>query len=439
MERGVADVASLTTQLTADNERDAYVRVLLRRDDDDWHLHHASILVGAEPPNWAQETWQYTDVGLVAHRVPAADLPALVLQAALGKGTLGDLAFSVPATSGQAQWRREPSYARLDHLPFGQPSTVFTVGRAQPDTSAWPSSMLVAESCPSFPEVNSAWRAFTEGDYALSGAQAPPQELAVIRMAEHDAWLGPVHVSAAEMTVEVRGTNVAGSILELYGVSDRVSQRLDAPGTITLPLANGLPDDAWLWLKRGARWLDFRSISPRSGWTGDLARAGVEIEVPVDPQASVEALIAAGEGPQTEFKRELIEYQKLKTVAAFATGAGGTLVFGVDRDEVTVVGLGDGEPNGLRDRLGDFVKAAIRPIPEFDVTPYVIDGKTILLLAVPPGQNTPYGVIPKRGAHDRLEYYVRRGASTIPAQPDDLRQAVMSRAPATSQSRRMAW
>jgi hypothetical protein len=74
---------------------------------------------------------------------------------------------------------------------------------------------------------------------------------------------------------------------------------------VTFSLDRGLPEHAWLWLKNGTRWLDYRSIDPGSGWTGDLARAGVDIAVPSDPRANVAALLAAGEGPQLEYKRQL--------------------------------------------------------------------------------------------------------------------------------------
>jgi hypothetical protein len=101
--------------------------------------------------------------------------------------------------------------------------------------------MLVAESCPSFADVNNAWRAFTENDYALTGAQSPPTDLAIIRIAEHEAWLGPIHVGPTDMTVEIHGDAVNGAVLELNGATDRMDHRLDGPGTVTLPLTNGLP------------------------------------------------------------------------------------------------------------------------------------------------------------------------------------------------------
>lgn len=81
------------------------------------------------------------------------------------------------------------------------------------------------------------------------------------------------------------------------------------------------------------------------------------------PQTNVEALLAAGEGPVVEFKRQLPESAEqkrkvLKTVAAFATGDGGTVVFGMDPDELTVTGLSAGDPKKLRDQLYDLVNLA---------------------------------------------------------------------------------
>lgn len=191
--------------------------------------------------------------------------------------------------------------------------------------------------------------------FSLSGAGQPPNEVALLRMAETEAWLGHVHVTATMAEADVHGDNVAGAELELYGVSDRGHTLLDGPGTVAFPVAEGLPASAWLWLKRQCRWLDYRSIDARSGWTTDLARAGVTIEQPAEPQANIEALIASGEGPQLEFKEQLPsgpqDRQKLKTVAAFATGRGGSMVFGVNRDEMTV---NRRERDRHRVRLGAF-------------------------------------------------------------------------------------
>jgi len=92
----------------------------------------------------------------------------------------------------------------------------------------------------------------------------------------------------------------------------------------------------------------------------------MDLAVPSDPQANVEVFLAAGEGPQLEYKRQLPadagqKRAMFKTVAAFATGDGGTIVFGIDPDELTVTGLDGEDPKKLRDRLYDLVHRTVVP------------------------------------------------------------------------------
>jgi hypothetical protein len=93
--------------------------------------------------------------------------------------------------------------------------------------------------------------------------------------------------------------------------------------------------------------------------------------------------------PGRKFKRQLPETadQKrkvFKTVAAFATRDGGTVVFGMDPDELTVTGL-VGEPRKLRDRLNDLVNGIVVPAPPFTIDWCEVSGETILVLSVAPG------------------------------------------------------
>ena len=87
----------------------------------------------------------------------------------------------------------------------------------------------------------------------------------------------------------------------------------------------------------------------------------------------------------------------------------------------------------MRDELGNLVRAAVQPTPEFEIKEYRLDGKLILVLEVQPGQNPPYGLVTP-GARDRaLEYFVRRGSNTYGAQPDELRSAVLRNSVTASQ------
>lgn len=187
----------------------------------------------------------------------------------------------------------------------------------------------------------------------------------------------------------LRDTSLDGCELELFGVTGRASQPVSSPGEVTFSLDRGLPEHAWLWLKNGIRWLDYRSIDPGSGWTGDLARAGVDIAVPSDPRANVAALLAAGEGPQLEYKRHPPPTRgrsgDVQDRRGVATGDGGIMVFGIDPDELTVTGLDGEDPKKLRDRLYDLVHRTVVPSPDVTVEDHQVDGKTILVLHVAPG------------------------------------------------------
>ena len=136
-----------------------------------------------------------------------------------------------------------------------------------------------------------------------------------------------------------------------------------------------------------------------------------------------------------EFKRQLpgdsAESKRtvFKTVAAFANGYGGSIVFGVESDEATVCGLDGIDPVAERDRLAQLARSIVTPAPEATARVYEHDGKTLLVLAVRRGTDPPYGItLP--GKKDRpAEFYIRRDATTFPARPEEIRNAVLATAP----------
>jgi predicted HTH transcriptional regulator len=181
--------------------------------------------------------------------------------------------------------------------------------------------------------------------------------------------------------------------------------------------------------------LDYRGLTQPWGGAANLERAGVEIEAPIEPTAAIEALIASGEGPAVEFKSKIPETalerrRTFKTVAAFANGDGGTIIVGVDDDDLTIVGCEGDDPAKLRDTLGQMVRARVVPTPPFSVTAHTLDGKVVLVLRVEPGASPPYGITVDKDSQEKPEFYVRRGASIFHVQPSDLREVVLARQPA---------
>nr|WP_248965919.1 ATP-binding protein [Sphaerisporangium perillae] len=126
----------------------------------------------------------------------------------------------------------------------------------------------------------------------------------------------------------------------------------------------------------------------------DAAGAGVEIQTPQDPDTEIRALPAAGEGPYMEYKRQLPDTtfdskrKMLKTITAFANGHGGTIMFGVDPDEVTVVGLKE-DYKDIRDRLDQLIEGNITPPdPGYRIQPHTVGDKLVVILKVEAWQNT---------------------------------------------------
>lgn len=77
----------------------------------------------------------------------------------------------------------------------------------------------------------------------------------------------------------------------------------------------------------------------------------------------------------------------LKTISAFANGAGGSLFFGID-DGGNVVGLKNIKEDS--EKISALIKARIEPRPIFVMVPHQINAAAILEIRVQPGSSTPY-------------------------------------------------
>ena len=140
-------------------------------------------------------------------------------------------------------------------------------------------------------------------------------------------------------------------------------------------------------------------------------------------KASRSSSSASSPQDTTESKRTVF-----KTVAAFASGYGGNMVFGIEKDEATVCGLDGIDPLRERDRLAQLVRAIVTPAPEAEVRQYNVDGKVLLVLSVGAGANRPYGITLPGRKDKPVEFYVRRDATTFPATADEVRNAVLASA-----------
>jgi hypothetical protein len=90
-----------------------------------------------------------------------------------------------------------------------------------------------------------------------------------------------VRVRPTSIDVWLGGRALRDTVVELNGAEYRTVVAVQKP-RVVIPLPDGLPSDAWIWLKADAEWLDFR---PLNQWGGVLS-PDVEMELPRDPAAA---------------------------------------------------------------------------------------------------------------------------------------------------------
>lgn len=433
MENGQGKIDDLLTVLGQTNSP-AFVRVACETGSRvAWHVD-AVVGPPTAPPGWKPEIWEYEPVTFIAAQLSSMSLAAALNAADPQALQLDRYSLTLPALSEHITWWKKPSRARYDSVALPWPTMIYELNQPDRSQTQTASRYLIGDDCPSFFSYERAFRAFFYGDFAGSPGQNVPSDTAVIRLVNTAAWLERVVIKPTHMDVLIGGSDASGARVELNGVTYRADTRVGDTGCVRLPLPEGLPDGSWLYLSREKHWLDYRAIGEYG--QADLERAGVEVELPDDPETEIQLLLSQGEGQQVEFKRQLPEGSVdskrtvFKTVAAFANGSGGSVVFGVEKDEATICGLEGIDVLHERDRLIQLTRSIVTPAPDVETRQYEIDGKTILVFSVYPGTDTPYGITP--GNKDRpVEFYVRRGATTFPARPEEIRNSVLARTPPT--------
>jgi hypothetical protein len=394
-----------------------------------WYL---DVIAGApaDPPGWQEQVWRYADALFIATSVPSATLAAALDSESGGILVLAGHEIPFPVLQEQTSWQRKPSRARHESVMIPWPASSYSLSSPGRSFTNQPvQGFLIGDDCPSFPSYEAAFHAFFYGDFSPAPGRGARSEFGTVRVVDNRGWLERVRVTPASLEIELGGARAEDARVELNSATQRTAV-LAAEPHVSIPLPDGLPRGAWLYLSREREWLDYRAIGEAMG-QGDLAWTGVEIEVPDDPESVIGALLAGGEGSSTEFKRQLpgdsdeSKRKVFKTAAAFANGHGGNLVFGIESDEATVCGVEDCDLIKARDRLAQLAWALITPSPVVEVRPYEVDGKTVLVMTVEKGSAPPYALKIK----DRVEYYVRRDATTFPARSEDIRASVLASAP----------
>jgi ATP-dependent DNA helicase RecG len=133
------------------------------------------------------------------------------------------------------------------------------------------------------------------------------------------------------------------------------------------------------------------------------------------------------EWERLEFKEGWNPETVLHTLCAFANDfhnlGGGYLFIGISQDQgrpiLPPIGLNPNQVDSFQRKvleLGHKIQPAYHPIME----PCVIDGKHVLVLRAPGGQNRPYKAPDSLSKNNRsYSYYIRKGSSTVKARRED--------------------
>ncbi len=141
---------------------------------------------------------------------------------------------------------------------------------------------------------------------------------------------------------------------------------------------------------------------------------------------SLVELLAQHEGKRLEFKRDESSPEGIvRTVVAFANGAGGTLVVGVEDRTRRVRGVA--EPTRVEEKLASLISDRIEPrlVPDLQLLPW--RNTHVIAIRVFPSSTRPHYLKsegPERGAYVRVGSTNRRAD---PAQVDEIKRLVRGR------------
>ena len=102
--------------------------------------------------------------------------------------------------------------------------------------------------------------------------------------------------------------------------------------------------------------------------------------------------ILAGESKNVEFKENLPEksIKYMKSVVAFANGAGGRIIFGIADKTREAVGFDKEDVFPKMDAIANAISDSCEPAIIPDITLQTVDGKTIIVVEISEGRQRPY-------------------------------------------------
>ena len=405
-----------------------WVRLAATRQGDGWTATHVEMTSGVAPASWERRQWMYDDVIFLSCEISGTEGAAWLRSHAAEIDGIKVRLTDTPEGHRLQYYKRSSLQKYGLFEPLRWPSTLYNL-TSQPLASGPGFGSLIGDG-PSFVS-------FTQAVAAYFGCALPPggsvdHAAPVLQLTDLRGRITKVLLGSSDIEVHLEGAGLGGMSVELASMEPGPSEELSAESqqVVRFPLPNGLPPGAWIVLRQRSEWIDRKFINYPNTLNADPG-----VEVVVEPMTELQALVSGGEGSTVEFKSEIpapgtkLRTKVCATVAAFANGDGGHILFGVT-DEGAIVGLNGVDAQKECDTVAQFVASTVTPVPHFQVkrvSDEDNDGSVldVIALTVDQGDQPPYGVDP---AHPK--YYVRRGATTFEASSDQVRALARSRPPA---------
>jgi hypothetical protein len=407
-----------------ESQEDLWIRLVAAKDGNEWLEALMEITSTVAPPNWVEQRWEYDEAIFISMKGSGSEV-AKWFQS--GIATIGNDVVKLPIVTEQ----QTLSCHRLGSKqkwglsePLEWPSTAYDLAY-QPLKAGPGFGSFISGGSPSFVR-------FAVAAASFFGVPLPPggsvdNVAPIFRLQNNTGRITRIRLGAAEIEVHVEGSELKGMTVELAsddpGPTKSLSKKLAQVVKFALP--NGLPSGAWVVLKRDSEWIDRKFLN----WPNTMS-PDPSVEVVVEPLSQLETLVASGEGPNIEFKQEVPESTSARrkvsrTLAAFANGDGGHLLFGVE-DDGKILGLPAASTSQVaQDAITRFISSLVAPLPNFSVHSIALDDgsdRAVIVVTVESGEAPPYGVGP-----ENPQYYIRRGATTFPASADVVRALARSR------------
>lgn len=390
-------------------------RAIVYWKDDEWRIHSIYV-VNSRHRSVRSGFWQYGEVGFIVKHIAGTTIARWLQH---GKVKVDSWEFSAPPLQSTFHMDRFPSHSSRHWLADRYPFATYRVGFSEDEVRLNEFDPLISVGLPSFEGLKAAtfhylYDRVSESDLSI-------QSDFFLQLHNKEGWIDKISLQPNSITISVKGTRVSGLRLEVRVGREHFEARLRKTGSKTFVLTRGLSDKLWVVVSRKNVWLDYYETNLKyrnySGGGGDLV-IGYQ-----DKKLELESIIARGESETTEFKLQVPEskdaIQKLsRTISAFANGVGGVVVFGVEDDTGRLVGIKAGL-NKQKDRLTQMVRDNLTHPPPIRTFSQELDGTVLLIVEVSKGNHPPYGI-----NRSDPRYYVRRGATTFPASPDEIRSLI---------------